>query len=638
MSRTSRGRSLGCTLICGLSLLGCGDNLAAPPPGVSAPAPDAPDFRLETSTSELAPNQLAELRVVATDGLPHPGWTYAFADGKTGSTQGAFQPMRAGDATTQVYAPAACVLLGGGTQPLTLAATATDPATGLAHAASLDIAVRCPAPTFYTTKTPYRPQQDAASYEPPPEGFTPVFTELVARHGSRGLSSAKYDLAMYAIWQQAQADGALTPLGAQLGPDVLRVIRLSALLGVGVSGIKTPGYGNLTQLGIREHQELARRLVARLPGYFAELGAAAGSPAARVLEVISSGVDRAVDSAGFFAGSLAASAPSLGALITQPPAPAGYPAGAPIVQPAGTNRFLLYFHKLAAKTDLVTDPRDPMYATYQASQAYQRYAGDADMLAKVASILATPAAVAAARAMLERLFAPAFVDKIADGTYRFANTGTFTFASDDGLFTTTIVGDGKTTVTSLTDAASMLYNLYVIAPAMARDLGGDFTAYVSADAAQIFAYLQDAQDFYEMGPSLAERGAVTYQMAGALEDDFFHEVDAIAAGDLSHGAVLRFTHAEIIVPFAAILGLAATPVPLAETYDYARHTWRGELVAPLAANVQWDVYRNAAGNLLVKMLYNEKETGFKAACDDARIAYRSQFYDYAKLKACYGRS
>ena len=52
--------------------------------------------------------------------------------------------------------------------------------------------------------------------------------------------------------------------------------------------------------------------------------------------------------------------------------------------------------------------------------------------------------------------------------------------------------------------------------------------------------------------------------------------------------------------------------------------------------MQWDVYRNSAGEVLVKMLYNEKETDFQAACDGARHAVNSHYYDYAKLKTCYG--
>jgi len=37
--------------------------------------------------------------------------------------------------------------------------------------------------TFYATKTPYRPAQQGASYEPPPQGFHAVFTQMLARHG-----------------------------------------------------------------------------------------------------------------------------------------------------------------------------------------------------------------------------------------------------------------------------------------------------------------------------------------------------------------------------------------------------------------------------------------------------------------------
>src|SRR5262249_43537446 len=158
-----------------------------------------------------------------------------------------------------------------------------------------------------------------------------------------------------------------------------------------------------------------------------------------------------------------------------------------------------------------------------------------DVTAKVAGILADPANTAAARAVLETLFASTFVDKIANGTYKFANTGTFTFTSDDGLFTTTLTGDGKTKVQSLTDAASMLYNLYVIAPAMVNELPGlDFTKYIPAAQAQTLAYLQDAQDFYAMGPSITEKSPITFKMAQALQDDFFAEIDAIAAGNIAH--------------------------------------------------------------------------------------------------------
>lgn len=101
--------------------------------------------------------------------------------------------------------------------------------------------------------------------------------------------------------------------------------------------------------------------------------------------------------------------------------------------------------------------------------------------------------------------------------------------------------------------------------------------------------------------------------------------------------MLRFAHAEIIIPLATAFELKAmmTPLPLNQTYSYSSSTWRGEDVSPMAANMQWDIYQNAQGSTLVKMLYNEKETLFKSSCDYARYNSTSFYYDYQKLKQCY---
>ena len=484
--------------------------------------------------------------------------------------------------------------------------------------------------TYYQTKTPYRPQQDAATYEAPPAGYAPVYTELVARHGSRGLSGFKYDGAIYSMLVKAEADGALTALGAQLKADTYAMIKANALLGYGVPGISTPGYGNLTQTGIREHQQLAARLAQRLPALFASGG--------RQIVVVNSGQDRAVDSSTYFSAALVAARPALAAAITLPAAPSGYPASAPVAQPAGTNRFLLYFHSLKPATDLVTDTSDPYYATYQASQAYQAYSSDATVADKLKTIKAAPQVAEVAQTVLSALVSQAFIAKLGTDGYTFANTGTYTFTSSDGKFANTLKGDGKTKIASAVDAVNVLYNLLQVAPAMTAETGGvTMEKYLGAEQAQTLAYLQDAEDYYQKGPGIQEANPVTYRMAKVLQDDFFNEVDAIARGDLTRAAKLRFTHAEIVIPFASIMNLknVFVPTPQAQTYTYANNPWRGDQVSPMAANMQWDVYRNGS-RLIVKMLYNERETDFQAACDDAKIAPASHFYDYAGLKRCYG--
>ena len=490
----------------------------------------------------------------------------------------------------------------------------------------------------YQTKTPYAPQQDTATYAAPPAGFQPIYTQLVARHGSRGLTGMKSDAALYAMWQQAAAQDALTPLGRELGPDILALMRANALLGYGVAGIEKPGYGNLSQTGIEEHRQLAVRMLARLPALFAQVGQDAAT-APRQLVTIDSGVDRARDSARFFTQSLLEHAPALAPLLYFPPAPAPYPQGRkPVLQPDGVNRFLLYAHKLAPQTDLVADRDPPYYVTYAASQAYQYYERSKQLHALMDAPARLPAAAAHARHVLARLFAPAFLDQLERGAASYADTGSYTFTSTDGKLTRTMTGSGKTVIRSLNAAATKIYELYAIAAGMRHEVSADFSRYMPAEDARYYAYIADHEDFYQKGPATTNSPGVTWRFALALRDDFFKEVDALASGDLGHAAKLRFTHAEMIIPLASAMGLkeALAPLPASDSDSHDGPRWRGQSISPLAANMQWDVYRNGTGQLIVRLLYNEKETDFQAACDGARIAPGSVFYDYAKLKTCYG--
>jgi hypothetical protein len=86
------------------------------------------------------------------------------------------------------------------------------------------------------------------------------------------------------------------------------------------------------------------------------------------------------------------------------------------------------------------------------------------------------------------------------------------------------------------------------------------------------------QDFYQKGPSITEESPITFALSKSLLDDFFAEGIAIANGTLTHAAKLRFTHAEIMIPFQEKLGLASASmsVPAAQTYTWQNNPWRGE--------------------------------------------------------------
>ncbi|HTJ35993.1 MAG TPA: histidine-type phosphatase [Dactylosporangium sp.] len=408
----------------------------------------------------------------------------------------------------------------------------------------------------YTTKTPYSPQERLRDYEAPPRGFVPVFTESVARHGSRAMSDSEDGDAVLAVLSDAEAKGGLTRLGAALAPQV------QALLDAGAS----IGYGNLSGLGATEQRETALRLESRLPGLFADIVAQQ-----RPIEVETSGVKRAVASADAFTGGLAAGNPALTGLIQAPV----------------TNKDQLYFHKQPQNAD------------------YQAYAdGDPDLLAVLARIDDQPRTAQVARHVVSRLFTPAYAA-------------------------------GLPTADQVSFARS-LFELYSVAPDLRAEAPrANLDPFLPAADAAWLAYLDDAEEFYQSGPAFAGRD-ITYKMAAPLLDDLFAELEAKAGGTSAKGAVLRFTHAEEVEPLAVLLQLPGSTkqARLDQPYTYANNPWRGASVAPMAANIQWDLFAKG-GTYLVRMLYNERETAFPPSCHP--IARGSVYYRLSELERCFDR-
>ncbi|MEU3861929.1 histidine-type phosphatase [Streptomyces sp. NPDC028722] len=290
------------------------------------------------------------------------------------------------------------------------------------------------------------------------------------------------------------------------------------------------------------------------------------------IDVVSSGQGRAVDSGNVFAGVLAEADPEL----------------KPLIGPTRTDKDLLYFHKAAG------------------GAAYRDYlAHDQRLKDTLDGITGQDRTRQAAGSVLRKIFTDSFVAQITDRT----------------------------------GAAQAVYNLYAIAPAMSEEspdgAGWGLERYISRSDAAWFGYLGDAEDFYEKGPGFSDSD-ITYKMAGVLLDDLFEQVEAKRAGTSDLGAELRFTHAEEVVPLAALMGLPGStrPATPGEPYTYAGNPWRGASVSPLGANIQWDVFQKG-DRYLVRMLYNEKETAFKAGCRP--VARNSSFYDLDELERCFGR-
>jgi hypothetical protein len=423
---------------------------------------------------------------------------------------------------------------------------------------------------FYTSKEPYVPRQLPGSYTPAPEGFSVVAVQHAARHGSRALSSADDDDLMYQLWQQARQENALTPLGELLGPVIEDVIRVHAQV----------GYGNTSRLGEIEHEQTAARLIQRHPELFNRI-----IENQQRIDVYHSGRERADESGVAFARGLSTVLPALEELT----------------DPGLASLETLYFNEA------------------EGSETYQQYSdNDPRMMAAIEQIESHANTRAMARLMLEQIFTADFVQRLSEGAYQFAAAADPEDMLEDEL-----------------DAAEALYGLYSIAVGLSEEADWQFGRFMHPQAVAWFAYVDDAGSFYDRGPGFNDED-VTYAGARALVADMIEGIDAFISGNRPYPLTVRFSHAQALMPLAAFLGIegsreAADPAVL---YTYDNNPWRSELVSPMAANVQWDVFQNQEGVTLVRMLHQEGEVRFAANCEPWQQS--GFFVTLDELKRCYG--
>ena len=92
---------------------------------------------------------------------------------------------------------------------------------------------------------------------PAPKGFKPVYLTHFGRHGSRFLDNASNYDRPYNILKEAADSGALT----DFGKDVLRRVEI-------IRAEADQRAGDLTQKGMQQHRDIARRMVENYPELF----------------------------------------------------------------------------------------------------------------------------------------------------------------------------------------------------------------------------------------------------------------------------------------------------------------------------------------------------------------------------------
>lgn len=376
--------------------------------------------------------------------------------------------------------------------------------------------------SYYSTKQHYEPQ--GREYSEAPAGFRQIYTSTVDRHGSRGLSSFKYDDLAQQMLEYAQERGELTDLGEKLIPQVEAMISVNEELAGGAG--QDAGYGNLTAVGREELRGIGQRNAQRN----AELMHSIDRDDSKV-KFISSGEDRANDSGWNFGAAWLKEAPTLADNLVD-----GTNDGHVTIEPRTD---LMYAHK---------DKKSPSYEKYSA------WKDSPQLQEKIQEAYSKPASQEASQELLSKIFTSDFIDELKDGSISFS-------AREK---------DGKT-VEGIVDAALQFYNLYIIAPALAHEEktpaeGWIFDQYMDDASGPTFAYLLDVEDFYEKGPAIEGR-TVSYDNYEPLLEEMIEGVQERAAGgDIA--AEYRFGHAETIIPLAALLKTPGSEkgVPAGELY------------------------------------------------------------------------
>jgi len=184
----------------------------------------------------------------------------------------------------------------------------------------------------------------------------------------------------------------------------------------------------------------------------------------------------------------------------------------------------------------------------------------------------------------------------------------------------------------LTQAES-LYERYRNVPSLAADLATplDMRPFFPASAAAAFAFAEDARYFYARGPGVAGDDR-SHAAAQVLVDDFLDNAGQRLAGGRTL-AVLQFAHAEEVAPLAALLDLPGSR-PLAsaqQVYSWSDSDFRTASVIPLSATLDWTVWRDPSGSVLVSVAQNEVPTTLGRGC---RPADGPGYYRLDELRRC----
>lgn len=180
-----------------------------------------------------------------------------------------------------------------------------------------------------------------------------------------------------------------------------------------------------------------------------------------------------------------------------------------------------------------------------------------------------------------------------------------------------------------TNGLQFMYNVFSIASIVPNlEQGPSLMDYFTDSELFDMWELHSLNDYLIKARSVPAEGIAVSIIKKMLEDMLV--TSALAAeGRSDMDALFRFAHGENTIPLAAVMQLEGMGVTEADpTQVYT--VWQNFKANPMATNIQWVLYRNRSGQVLVKVLFNEREQRLPAALSqDLAPYYRwEEFYDY----------
>lgn len=275
----------------------------------------------------------------------------------------------------------------------------------------------------------------------------------MARHGSRGLSSYKYDALLMKMAEAAERDGGFKS-------DAIKTEFMKNLNGITAANVAN-GYGMLTGQGADQHYGIGERAYQRNQSLFDQAAVDGGT-----ISYQFSGEARATESGDG--------------------------------KDFQKNPDTLYFHKVQNPDGTEKTPGTKAYGI---ANDYQNFVANDEIIAGAEETIGDNADIKrASHDLLSQVFTDEFLAKLENGEYTWYNTadGTKKGAENcapgaDASKDANACGEGSKKIKNEYNAAMNLYNLYIIAADMQNENTGDHTF----DFNQYFQgeYAQDAKLF-----------------------------------------------------------------------------------------------------------------------------------------------